>query len=164
MAGPRQPIELVVAKGKKHLTKKEIAERERLEPKPQDDGPNIRAPAWLPEDLREEFNELRTRLVKALNFCKLDRDALGMYLVARRSFLAAAKLADTAIDKKDVDGAKDWGLVQDRYFKQARNCASDLGLSITSRCRLILPEGSRQPEETAFDRMLREREERQRRA
>ena len=33
MAGQRQPIALVQAKGKKHLTKAEIAERERTEVK-----------------------------------------------------------------------------------------------------------------------------------
>ena len=35
MAGQRQPIALVQAKGKKHLTKAEIAERERTEVKAQ---------------------------------------------------------------------------------------------------------------------------------
>ena len=34
MAGQRQPIELLKAKGKKHLTKAEIAERENNEIKP----------------------------------------------------------------------------------------------------------------------------------
>lgn len=34
MAGQRQPIELVLAKGSKHLTKKEIEERKSSEVKP----------------------------------------------------------------------------------------------------------------------------------
>ena len=29
--------------------------------------------------------------------------------------------------------------VQERYFKQARNCANDMGLTVSSRCRLVLP-------------------------
>lgn len=31
--------------------------------------------------------------------------------------------------------------MQERYFKQARNCANDMGLTVTSRCRLVVPEG-----------------------
>lgn len=37
MAGQRQPIELVLAKGSKHLTKKEIEERKSSEVKPQEE-------------------------------------------------------------------------------------------------------------------------------
>ena len=38
MAGPRQPIELVIAKGKKNLTKAEISERRATEVQPCMDG------------------------------------------------------------------------------------------------------------------------------
>ena len=34
MAGQRQPIDLVIAKGKKHLTKEEIAKRKSSELQP----------------------------------------------------------------------------------------------------------------------------------
>ena len=30
-------------------------------------------------------------------------------------------------------------IVQDKFFKQARSAASDLGLTISSRCKLVLP-------------------------
>ena len=39
-----------------------------------------------------------------------------------------------------VEAADEWSRVQDRYFKQARACASDLGLTVTSRCRLTVPD------------------------
>ena len=45
MAGQRQPIELVMAKGAKHLTKAEIEERSKSEVKPITD--DIIAPAFL---------------------------------------------------------------------------------------------------------------------
>ncbi len=38
------------------------------------------------------------------------------------------------------EAAEDWSRIQDRYFKQARACANDMGLTITSRCRLVVPE------------------------
>ena len=45
MAGQRQPIALVQAKGKKHLTKAEIAERERTEVKAPSD--RVTPPSYL---------------------------------------------------------------------------------------------------------------------
>lgn len=45
MAGQRQPIELVLAKGSKHLTKKEIEERKSSEVKPITD--DISPPPYL---------------------------------------------------------------------------------------------------------------------
>ena len=56
MARPRQPIELVIAKGKKHLSKAEIEERRKQEIKASND--NIEAPSYLPNNLKEEFNNI----------------------------------------------------------------------------------------------------------
>ena len=56
MARPRQPIDLIVAKGKKHLSKAEIEERRKQEVKASDD--NIEAPSYLPNNLKEEFNKI----------------------------------------------------------------------------------------------------------
>lgn len=157
MGGPRQPTELVKAKGKKHMGQAEEAQRMAKEPKrPDGGGVQIRAPAWLPEGLRGEFNDLRAQLVELKIFDRVDRDTLARYLVAQRSFVEAAKLADAAIARKDSDGAREWSAVQDRYFKQARNCATDLGMTITSRCRLVIPDGGGQmdPETEQFLRLL----------
>jgi hypothetical protein len=48
MARPRQPIELVVSNGKKHLTKSEIEERKKSEVK----APADNAEERIPEDCR----------------------------------------------------------------------------------------------------------------
>ena len=50
------------------------------------------------------------------------------------------------------------------FFKQCRGCANDMGLTVTSRCRLVLPESARPPEENAFERLMREKRERMQRA
>ena len=44
---------------------------------------------------------------------------------------------------EEADG---WSRIQDRYFKQTRACANDMGLTITSRCRLVVP-GAGEPDE-----------------
>ena len=43
--------------------------------------------------------------------------------------------------------ADSWGKIQERYFKQARNCANDMGLTVTSRCRLVVPAAPQKGEE-----------------
>ena len=92
---------------------------------------------------------------------RTDADTIATYCMARQEWLSASARANAALSAGDLEGANGWGLVQDRYFKQARSCANDLGLTISSRCRLVLPEGARKPkEDNAFERLLRERERR----
>ena len=63
MAGQRQPIELVLAKGSKHLTKKEIEERKSSEVKPITD--DISPPPYLStKKQKEEFNKIANQLMK----------------------------------------------------------------------------------------------------
>ena len=38
-----------------------------------------------------------------------------------------------------MENADSWSRMQERYFKQARNSANDLGLTVTSRCKLVVP-------------------------
>ena len=56
---PRQPIDLIVAKGKKHLTKKEIEERKKQEVKAPAD--NIHAPDYLTEKQKKTFENIYRR-------------------------------------------------------------------------------------------------------
>lgn len=147
MAGRRQPTELVKAKGKKHMTKAEEDARRRSEVNAAMNKA-VRAPKWLPEELRPEFNDISKRLIKLGIFCKLDRDTLGRYLVAHQAWVSVSRYAIEAIGKRDSEGAAEWSAIQDKYFKQCRACAGDLGLSISSRCQLVIPQA---PEEDDDD-------------
>lgn len=139
MPGPRQPTDLLKATGRKHLSRAEEAERRsreaRVEP-----AKTAKPPKWLPECLKKDFRDLGKRLIAAGLYTELDADVLGRYLVARHGWLAASREATDALDQRDQEAAEDWSRIQDRYFKQARACANDMGLSITSRCRLVVPE------------------------
>ena len=115
------------------------------------------------EDQRAEFNRIARALVQLMPrmIARTDADTIATYCMARQEWLSASARANAALSAGDLEGANGWGLVQDRYFKQARACANDLGLTISSRCRLVLPEGARKPkEDNAFERLLRERERR----
>ena len=157
MPGPRQKLIVLEGNGRKHLSKSEKAQRAAQDvalPKPK----TMRVPKWLPEAHRKEFRDLAKELLAAnMGAAQLDRDTLGRYVVAQRQFTAVCKLVQDALDREDADQANKWTKAQKSYFEQARACANDLGLTITSRCRLVLPEGARPKEVNAFERMMEER-------
>lgn len=162
MAGKRQPTALVEAKGRKHLTKAEKARREAEEIKTPV-AETAKPPKWLPEELKKEFRSIGKKLIALGIYSDLDGDCLGRYLMAQHQYLLATEEAEKALTAptKNVTGADNWGRVQERYARQARNHAADLGLTITSRCRLVIPEGLRageEPEEQAFFRLLEGRQ------
>lgn len=164
MAGPRQPTELVVLKGRKHLTKAEITQRRNSEPKT-DKVKQVRAPVWLPKHLREEFAKLGRELNEIGLLSKLDFDILARYLMSRDAWVAAHLKARDALDMDDAKEAGTWSRVARTYFDQCQQCASSMGLTISSRCRLVVP---KPPEDEAagdpMTQMLRERAERRRKA
>ncbi len=138
MAGRRQPTDVVAGNGKKHLTRAEEDARRDREvhvPPPEQALP----PRWLPKRLRGEFQQIGGILLGAGLFSELDRDVLGQYFLARDRWLKADKLAASAIRDKDEKLAREWTGVQSAYFRQARQCAELMGLSVSSRCRLVLP-------------------------
>lgn len=105
-------------------------------------------PKWLPESLKKDFRALGKKLIAAGIYTDLDADNLARYLVAQHQWIIATGEAESALAQRNQEQADAWGRVQDRYFKQARNCANDLGLTVTSRCRLVVPESAKQKTET----------------
>lgn len=141
MARPRQPINLVQAKGAKHLTKKEIAQREAEElkvPVPSAVSP----PEYIADapKLVEEFNDIAEKLIALKILTELDADSLARYLLAKQNYLQYTALLNSAIRKNKVAEMSAIQTMQDKAFKQVRAAASDLGLTISSRCRLVVPQ------------------------
>ncbi len=165
MAGrPRQPIELLVEKGKKHLTKAEIAERQDTEVKVE--AKDVKAPNYLSKKQKEEFNRLAEILVESVMMCELDEDCLARYLIARENYIKFTKQLNIEFRKQNAKENKNNEMLldrissnieqllinQDRAYKQCRSSASDLGLSISSRCRLVMPTPKETPKLNKFDK------------
>ena len=164
MAGPRQPLNLVIAKGKKHLTKEEIQERQSSEVQPVTDG--IAAPSFLTAKQKKEFDRIAAQLQKLKIMGETDCDTLGRYIVAQELYAQAVKdLRDIRkLRPKDGDdpvraleNAVAWaGMLSaldkrcDRYFKQATTAAAALGLTISSRCKLVVPVKEEAPKTNKF--------------
>ena len=98
MAGKRQPLAVLQANGRKHLTKAEIAERSAEEvhlEKPK----RLSVPTWLPEDLKGDFRKISKELLAAdLGASQLDRDTIGRLVVAQAQYTAATRMVRDMLD------------------------------------------------------------------
>lgn len=137
MARPRQPIELVLAKGKKNLTKAEIETRRAQEIKV--DFKDVKPPDYLPAKLKKEFDEIAAKLLAIGIMTELDEDCLARYLIAQSNYLNYTKLLAKAMRTEDMDAIIKAQRAQDMAFKQCQSAANALGLTISSRCKLVMP-------------------------
>lgn len=164
MAGPRQPIELVIAKGKKNLTKAEISERRATEVQPCMDG--IEPPAYLTAAQKKRFVKLATQLQKIKIMGETDCETLSRYITAQTQYEKATKALrgmkppkPTGDEEADMIIMADYykneemvAKLQDRYFKQAHTSATALGLTISSRCKLEVPVKEEEPKVNKFSK------------
>ena len=138
----RLPVDLIIARGKKHLSKKEIAERRSREvsvPKTK-----ITAPKYLTSEQKRAFNVYAKKLTALGDvFTSLDVDVLAQYVIAFELYVGYSDQLKNIMTKADAD--RDWGAVkglmtlQDKAFKQCLACARELGLTITSRAKIEVP-------------------------
>lgn len=85
MPRPREPVNLEVAKGRKHLTKAEIEDRLDSEVSAPSDG--IAAPAYLATELQVEFSKIAAQLVDIGIMTNLELDALARFIIAREIYI-----------------------------------------------------------------------------
>jgi len=159
----KQPINLVIAKGKKHLTKEEIEERQKKEIKV--NFTNVKPPEYLTDEQKKEFEKISNILLVTGIMTELDEDCLAHYLVANTNYIYYTKelnkLNEQLLKARKTEKAKEYmGKIdlyltyQDRALKQCRACANDLGLSISSRCKLVMPPTKEQPKENKFAKFI----------
>ena len=142
----RRPIDLLLVEGKKNWTKAEIEQRRREELTVYglDD---VQAPDYLPESMKAEFDEIAAKLQSLNIMTELDEDTLARYLIAKRQHLVLTKKLDQMlVSGEDIDETNKVSIMLDKAFKQCRQSANDLGLTISSRCRLVDPKVEEAPE------------------
>lgn len=160
----KQPIDLIIAKGKKHLSKQEIEERKSQEI--QVDFTDVNPPEYLTDEQKKEFLRISHILLVTGIMTELDEECLAHYLVANTNYIFYTKQLRTLNNKlskarsdakiKEYMAKIDLYLTyQDKALKQCRACGNDLGLSISSRCRLILPPTKEEPKKNKFDKFKR---------
>ena len=172
MAGrPREPIDLIKAKGKKHLTKAEYEERKNSELHvPFTD---VEPPDYLTAKQKKEFSAIASQLLDLNIMTELDVNVLAQYCIAKTLYLDYSDQLKKVMSKKNA--VHKWGVIeeiaancededemrrlleailrrqrgddatvlmnlQDKAFKQCLACAKELGLTITSRVKLVIPQ------------------------
>ena len=100
MPNPREPINILLAKGRKHLTQEEIQRRMATEPTaPADD---IQPPEYLSKKQREEFSALAEELQRIKIIGNVDAGELARYVVAHGFYARYTKLLRTQIGRAHV--------------------------------------------------------------
>lgn len=168
MGRPRQPTQLIIANGKKHLTKAEIAERLAKEVAPCAD--DLDPPSYLTAAEKKRFEKLAGQLNKIRIMGETDVETLARYVSAQTLYEDATKelrrLKRERPKKEDYEKPEFYWVafdawtraneatvkLQDRYFKQAQTAARDLGLTISSRCKLVAPVKDEAPPVNKFSR------------
>lgn len=172
MAGrPREPIDLIKAKGKKHLTKAEYEERKNGEL--QVPFTDVEPPDFLNAKQKKEFVEIADQLLQLNIMTELDVNVLAQYCIAKTLYLEYSdqlkkvmakrnavhkwavieqiaencekeedmrKLLEAILRRQRGDDATVLMNLQDKAFKQCLACARELGLTITSRVKLVIPQ------------------------
>lgn len=174
MAGQRQPTDLVVMKGKKHLTKAEIEARKNAEVVAPND--KVKPPSYLTPKLKTKFKKLAKELLEIKLIANVDCDALARLMIAQEQYIEVteqirktplmANIPIYEIRENEETGEKEHvqiGIrevvngererlmkIQDRCMKQCRQGASDFGMTVSSRCRLIVPKEKPEKPENKF--------------
>ena len=162
----KQPISVILAKGNKaHLSKAEILKREETEIKAPDD--DIQIPSYLKDKkLKERFNFISEQLKELNLMSNLDCDALARYITAEYHLKSITELLNKSsimIEIIDENGNKDFvvnkeyerlSVIKEKLFKQARASASDIGLTISSRCKLVVPNVKEETKNDDFSKLF----------
>lgn len=150
IARPREPIDLIIAKGKKNLTKKEIEERRAQEIKAPNN--NVEPPSYLPKNLIKEFNRIAEELIKLEIMSNLDSEALARFVTSEYNYQKVTK----KLLKFGVENPAyyDTVLLQEKLFKMVRQSANDLGLTISSRCKLVVPKKQEEVPKNKFSKFM----------
>ena len=138
MAGrPREPIDLIKAKGKKHLTKDEYEERKSGEL--QVPFTNVKPPSYLTKSQKKKFKDIANKLLALEIMTELDTDCLARYVISHELYLSYTEKVNTLISANSITVLKEFQNMQDKAYKQAQAAARDLGLTITSRTKIVIP-------------------------
>ena len=113
---------------------------------------NISIPEYLPVKLKDEFTLIAFKLLEVGVMTELDEDCLARYLLSKQNYLQYTSMLNKATKNNKISEMEKLMTMQDKAFKQCRACANDLGLTIASRCKLVMPEVKETPKENKFSK------------
>ena len=146
----KEPVDLIVLKGKKHLTKAEIEARKEEEIKVVPD--ELVIPYGLTEEQERLFVQTYNDLAEYDMATHLEMDILTRFVKAKSEYDRLSAL----IEQMEVD---DFYLkiltLRLRVSEELRKCECDLGLNIFARMKMVAPKKDK-PEPTQAERLFGE--------
>lgn len=133
----KEPVDLIIAKGRTRLGADEEERRRSEEVKVP--FTRIEAPDYLTEEQKKKFDYLAQMLLALRIFTELDVDCLGRYIIAHDLYIGYTKVLRRTLMMGDPDDIQKVQNMQSKVFQQAQSSARDLGLTVTSRCRIVIP-------------------------
>lgn len=166
MAGRnKEPLKVLQGKGRSnHLTNKDIEMRQKHEEKMRGSTDKVKAPSYLTAAQKKEFEEIANELIRLDIFSNLDVDSLARYLDSKLQYLQIVKdmrkikpteVVKTESGKTVTIANEDYpklARVKNSLFTECRAAAADLGLTITSRLKLVIPDGDKEKPKSKWDK------------
>ena len=158
MAGRRKlPVDLIEAKGNSNPPSRAEREKRREAELHLAEGMHkCEPPEFITtnEERTERFVELAAMLTRIMpdNFGAPDADCLGRYVVAQSQFETFTERIDAAMASNDPDfkDMRRLQLMQSDAFNRATKTASELGLTVTARCKLVVPSSGAEDQDDDF--------------
>lgn len=163
---PRKPLSVQESKRRVHRSNEENARRAESEGSIFVPFTDVKPPKYLTtKSKRDEFNQIAAMLhaVDEQLFTELDVDVLARYVLAKSQYIEYTRLLNKEIGVcKRADGSLDAAdsikklerlqRIQNTAFSQCQNCASALGLTVSSRLKLDIVKQPDVPKENRFAR------------
>ena len=140
------PIEVIKARGRSSLSKETVQRRENEEIDIPKDMQGITPPDSLTTKAhKQEFFDIAEKLKRLGIWSEIDADVLARYILSREMYnkytkALIKKLGSSSFDNGEVMEISKIQTAQDKAFKQCQSCASALGMTITSRCKIVVPQ------------------------
>ena len=167
MGRNKEPVSLILAKGKSHHITQKIEEERRRSELPVI-ADNINPPDFLSDDEKAKFRQIADILNELGIMSDLDCDVLGRYIKSQSDWEKYSKFVGNAqkslkqaFDENDIENIGFYTNILSKYeglrakaFSQCQTCASSLGLTITSRCKIVMPQKAEIPKENKFNEYI----------
>lgn len=156
MSKKRKSINLHLMEGNPNrLTKEEINKRMKHEESMRASVDNIAPPDRLNKRQKEKFKDIADQLVGLDIFDGLNVDSLAMYIETYDNYVRVLRSANRMTNKKmdeDFDGYAKRIRAMSQLSDLCRKHANDLGLTISSRLKLVIPEKEEEKPPSRFAR------------
>jgi P27 family predicted phage terminase small subunit len=152
----RQPLSVIQGKGRSHhISKAEAKRRKEQEERIKGFIDNIEPPSYLTQKQKKEFTKIANELIRLGILSNLDVDFLARYIDSKTEYEKITK--ELRKIKKPTESEEmlkiytELRINRNTFYNECKAAASELGLSITSRLKLVIPK-TEEREKTEFEK------------